>query len=779
MKISINWLKRHINLDIATSIIADKLTFAGLEVEHIAEHTQIKGGLSGIVVGEVVGCEKHPDADRLKVTKVNVGNDDLLDIVCGAPNVALGQKVLVAKVGATIYPIKGEPIVIKTAKIRGQLSQGMICAEDEIGLGESHEGILVLPEDTPIGIEAAQYFNITTNTVLDIGLTANRGDAASHLGVARDLSALFNIPLIKKSTPTIVAKNKLDFEINLKSADCGRYCGVLICNVHVAKSPAWLIAFLENIGISSINNIVDATNFVLHDVGQPIHAFDADKIAGNIINVRNAESGEKMITLDSKERILSANDLVIADCSKPLALAGVFGGLESGISNDTKNIFIESAYFDAASIRKTAKKFGLNTDASFRYERGANPEICMDALLQTADLVLSLAGGNIGSNFMDVYPKPIEPHKILLKLSQIKRVLGIEVPIIRIIEILTHLEIEITEQTDEALYLLVPAFKADVTREIDVIEEIIRIYGFDNIPLKGKSTLFINNTPSDKLFEAKKKLSGIMQGLGFTEIMNNSLVSENERELQSIAITNPLSTDTALLRTSLNSGMLDAISYNIKRKNTDLKFYEIGTVFKQINGKFIEEYHLSLGLVGNVYKESWQFTATKVNASFLFNIIQELMNAFGINDVKKIKNCLVLPPSFVENKVLKNYDINNPVVLATLSINKLIQLATSSLSLQDIAIFPSMRRELSLVVDKKVKFSEVEKITQKVAGSYLTSINVVDVFEGKPLSAEKKSYSVSFIWQNIDRTLEDKEIDPIANKLIEQFEKELGAIIRR
>jgi len=782
VKIALHWLKKHIALNASLQEISDKLTFAGLEVEHVEEISSVQGGLKGLIIGEVLTCVKHPNADKLKVTTVNIGANSPLNIVCGAPNVAAGQKVVVAPVGSTIYPTDGGELTLRNAKIRGEESQGMICAEDEIGLGKSHDGILVLPETSTIGQLAADYFKIETNTIIDIGLTANRGDAASHLGVARDLSALFDQPLIKQDISLPMAKENNNFTVTIHDSEaCPRYCGILLKNIKVAPSPEWLKKDLLSIGINPINNIVDSTNYVLHNIGQPIHAFDAQKVEGNAIHVRKATENKVLITLDDKERKLNAEDLVICDASKPLALAGVFGGLHSGITQQTTEIFIESAYFHPTAIRKTAKRYGLNTDASFRYERGANPDFAMRGLIEAVNLIMQISDAYIASDVIDNYPNKINPFAVQLKFANIKRILGIAIPKTDIKRILQRLEIEIVKENDAYFDLSVPAFKSDVTREIDVIEELIRIYGFESIPLKGKSSLYLTGIKSDLKTRMRSKAAPILQGLGYSEIMNNSMVSVPKSVTESdVFLENPLSADTGKMRTDLKDGLLQSISYNLKRRNKDLKFYENGTVFSQVkNQRYVEKQNLAIACVGNVYKESWQFDEKEVDVAYLQNCCAQTLEGLGVKDAKKQANCFVVSPQQIEKTALKQFEIDLPVVYAELSWQKIINAVESNFVLQEIPLYPSIRRDLSLVIDKHIQFDEIKKITLKVAGNLLQDVNVFDVFEGKPLDENKKSYAISFVWQNKERTLEDKEIDPIADKLIQSFEKELGAVIRR
>jgi len=779
MKIALNWLKEHIEINDSIDNISSKLTFAGLEIEHLEEKSAVKGGLSGLVVGEVISCEKIPETDKLNLTEVNIGADQPLSIVCGAPNVASGQKVIVATVGTTIYPTESDPFTIRKTKIRGVASEGMLCAEDEIGLGASHDGIIVLPQEAKVSTAAKDYYGIETETILDIGLTANRGDAASHRGVARDLAALYNTTLKPFANTLETSAEPCPIAVQLASTDCPRYSGIYIQGVSVKESPKWLKNALLSIDIAPINNIVDVTNYVLHSIGQPIHAFDAQIIKGNQIIVRKAKEGEKITTLDEKERELTANHLVIAHEDEPMAIAGVFGGLHSGIHAQTTDIFIESAYFDPVSVRKTAKHFGLNTDASFRYERGTDPNITVEAIALVTQLILETAGGSVKGTLVDLYPEPIANFNVNLRFKRVKQILGIDIDPGKMREIVQNLGMHVVSENAEGFELSVPPFKGDVTREIDVIEELIRIYGFDQIPLKNSSKLYLSDFKPSKLQDLKNKATPIMQGAGFSEIMNNSMIASQDENDQLIKLTNPLSKDTNTMRPDMVKGMLDSMNHNIKRKNENLKFFEFGKTFKRVKGgKMIEKNNLAIACTGGIFNESWQFKSTPSNLAFLQNTAQELLLNLGAN-YKKLHALFVIKPTEIDATLLKKYKLEGPIFYCEINLDPLLSKKVKLESVTETPKYPSVRRDLSLVIDKKVPFKEIETLTKKLAGDKLIDINVFDVYEGKPLQENEKSYSISFVWQDMSKTLEDSEIDGIADALIANFESKLNATIRR
>ena len=778
MKISLSWLKKHIDLPHDTSEVVDKLTFAGLEVEHVEEISSVPGGLKGIIVGEVLECKAIPDTNKLKMTKVLVDPKQApLEIICGAPNADEGLKVAVAPVGTTIYPINHKPIQIKKAKIRGHHSHGMLCAEDEIGLGQSHDGIMILPDNAEVGQALTELFDVQNETVLDIGLTANRGDAASHRGVARDLAALYNRTLLPLAEDLEYGKQKSTISLDVQDADCPRYMGLVIENVSVKESPKWLQEALRSIDIEPINNIVDITNYVLHDLGQPIHAFDLSRVEGNKVVVRKATKGEKIITLDGKERTLSESNLVIANQQKPMAIAGVFGGADSGISTETKDVFIESAYFSPVSIRKTAKSLGLSTDASYRYERGTDPNIVPVALNKVAQLITQIAGGNTPYAAIEHYPEPISHAEVTLDTRNVSRIIGIAIPVDTIKQILNKLDIVIDEESDSELKLLVPPLKSDVTREIDVIEEIIRIHGFENIPLSNRTIVYSTSFEESNDYLLAKKTRQLLQGAGFTEIMNNSMIDEGDE--RSVKIQNPLSADTAYMRRSLENGIISSIGFNSKRKNEQLKLFEIGTVFLQKEGgKIRETQQLAIASYGSVFNESWQFPKQAADELYLSNIVDELLKKLGVPQ-KQHAQCITLPPSSIDESKLKKEKIKGKAYLCLLNLNQIAKNISKDLKVKDISNYPAIRRDLSLVLDESIEYQQIAKLAKKQGGSLLRDMNVFDVFKGKPLEKGKKSYSVSFKWQSEQETLQDTLVDQHMSKLMQVFEDELNATIRK
>jgi phenylalanyl-tRNA synthetase beta chain len=803
MKISYNWLLEQIDIQESPEAIAAKLTGTGLEVEGIEQYESLKGGLAGIVVGEVKTCIKHPNADKLSVTTVDLGGENPVQIVCGAPNVAAGQKVLVATVGTTVHPTSGEPFKINKSKIRGEVSEGMICAEDELGLGHSHDGILVLPADYKVGEKAATYFPVYHDHLIEIGLTANRGDAASHRGVARDLRALTGAPL-KKSDPadsgTKISNLKSPISISLNDTDCPRYSGLSISGITVKDSPEWMQNRLKVIGLSPINNIVDATNYVLHELGQPLHAFDADKIAGGKIIVQKATAGSVFTTLDKVERKLSGTELMICDAEKPLAIAGVFGGLFSGISADTKNIFIESAYFNAASIRKTAKLHGLSTDASFRYERGTDPNITVDALKRVASLILEIAGGEISSSIEDVYPAPIANTELAFSIPKLNRLIGQVIPLADIKRILTGLDIEIRKETTDMLTLSIPPYRSDVTREADVAEEILRIFGLNNIEIPTQVRSSISPSADEASFKLRNRVANYLSDVGFYELTCNSLTKSayySEEELAyAVRMLNPLSSDLDIMRMQMVYSGLEMLQYNNNRKASDNKCFEYGKTYQSIDGKYSETAHFTLFITGNKQEESWnqpQQPATyftlksvvmnvlaklgiKTKPDILYNIDHpRLYNATSLN----IGNKTVVTFGAVNPELAAQFDLNNPVYMADFEWQTILDVtASGNLKFKPISVFPSVRRDLALVMDETTSYADLEKIALKAEPKLLQAVNVFDVYRGDKISQGKKSYALSFILQDEEKTLTDQEIDRVMGKLIKQFEKELGVLLR-
>ena len=808
MKISYNWIKQFINIDWTPEQTSELLTDLGLEVEGLETYQSVKGGLEGVVVGEVLTCEKHPNADKLKVTTVNVGNESPIQIVCGAPNVAAGQKVPVATIGTTLYTEEGEAWTIKKGKIRGEESHGMICAEDELGLGKSHDGILVLDANTKVGTLAADIFDIENDRVFEIGLTPNRADAMSHYGTARDLKAGLvqkdiKLELITPSVSAFHVENRtLKIDVDVKNKDLApRYCGVTISGIKVGESPAWIQHRLKAIGLSPINNIVDVTNYVLHELGQPLHAFDANKILGNKIEVKTVDAGTKFTTLDGLERELHADDLMICDAEKPLCIAGVFGGLDSGVSNATTNIFLESAYFNPVSIRKTAKRHALNTDASFRFERGIDPNITEYALKRAALLIQEIAGGEITSDITDIYPKKIKDFEVRLSFENAKKLIGEEIPKETIKRILTSLDIKVNNVTETGLGLTVPAYRNDVQREADIIEEILRVYGYNNVKTTTKLNASISRTSRFEDYKIQNVIGDQLAGQGFFEILSNSLtnpnyinLSEQLKDEHNITMLNPLSNDLSVLRQSLLFSGLEAISYNINRKRSNLRLFEFGKTYHNYNEKREELKHLSVFATGNKNSETWTNPNQKSDFFFMKGSIIAILNRLGISRYSEssIKNDLfseglslslgktkIVDFGLVKKTVLKHFDISQEIVYADFNWDNILEIVKrNKIVFKPISKYPEVRRDFALLLNDDVMFDAIQKIAKQTEKQLLKEVSLFDVYQGKNLPKGKKSYAVSFTLQDENKTLNDKQIDKIMSKLQHNFEKQLGAELR-
>ncbi len=809
MKISYNWLKQYVNTNAEPAEIADSLTFCGLEVESIEKHQSIKGGLVGMVVGQVLTKEKHPDADRLSITTVNIAAENVLHIVCGAANVAVGQKVVIATIGATLYPTKGEPFEIKKSKIRGALSEGMICAEDEIGLGASHEGIMVLDSEAQVGMPANQYFNISQDFIFEIGLTPNRADATSHIGVARDLVAVLNHKnntsehrLAMPDVNAFSEDNTNDtIQVIIEDADaCPRYSGLVISGIEVKESPEWLKNALKTIGIKSINNIVDVTNYVLHETGQPLHAFDRDKIKSNIVRVKKFDAPLKFKTLDAVERTIGTNDLIICNDTEPMCIAGVFGGLNSGISKSTKSIFLESAYFNSVSVRKTSKSHNLKTDASFRFERGSDPNITVYALKRAALLIKEIAGGEISSAIIDIYPSLVSPVEIPFSYDDCERIIGKKIPHEQVKNILRSLEIEIASEGNDTMLLAIPTNKVDVKREIDVIEEVLRIYGYNDveIPETVRSSLSYAQKPSSTKYQ--QAVSNFLSANGFYEIMCNSLTASKYGDKEtSVSILNPLSSELDVMRQTMLYGGLESMLYNINRKKSDLKFYEFGKIYhynKSADGlkKYTETNHLAIFITGNKRDESWDVKTEKADFYYVKGIVNTLLEKLGIANFKtnnisnqyiaeglsyEVKKQVIAEVGLVSKNALKLADITTPVYYATFNWDGIMQLLKNvSSSYKELTKFPEVRRDLALLLDQAVLFDEVKTLAFTTEKTLLKQVNLFDVYEGEKLESGKKSYAVSFILQDEQATLTDKQIEKAMDKLMNAYREKLGAIIR-
>jgi phenylalanyl-tRNA synthetase beta chain len=806
MKISYNWLKQFIKIDWKSEETAALLTDLGLEVEMVEKYQSVKGGLEGIVVGHVLTCVQHPDADRLKVTTVDLGDGIPVQIVCGATNVAAGQKVPVATIGTTLYDKEGVAFQIKKGKIRGQESHGMICAEDELGLGESHEGIMILDNAIKAGTTAATVFKIENDEVFEIGLTPNRADAMSHFGTARDLRAGLlqsgvNIELITPSVSNFrIDKRILKIDVDVKAPLLApRYCGVTISGITIKPSPAWLQNRLKAIGINPKNNLVDVTNYVLHELGQPLHAFDAAKINGKI-SVKTLPSGTKFTTLDDVERTLHEEDLMICDENGPLCIAGVFGGKNSGVSETTTSIFLESAYFNPVSIRKSAKRHQLNTDASFRFERGIDPTITEYALKRAALLIKEVSGGEITSDIIDIYPKKIEDFPVVLNFNNVKKIIGQELPKETIKNILVSLEIKVNSVSDAGLGLTIPAYRVDVQREIDVIEEILRVYGYNNINFSDKLNATVSNAPRTEDYKVQNIIATQLNSQGFNEMMANSLTTSTYVELSemlkaehNVLMLNPLSNDLAAMRQSLLFSGLEAISYNINRRNSDLKFFEFGKTYHKFDSGYEEHKHLTMFITGNRNQESWT-NAQKPSDFFLFKgYVNGVLSRLGIQKTQNLPmtsdvfsegiaiglgNDILVEYGVVKKSILKHFDIKQEVLYADFNWALILKLLTNKIKFTEIPKYPEVRRDLSLLLDDSVSFDTIYNLARQTEKSLIKDISLFDVYQGKNLPEGKKSYAVSFTIQDNTKTLTDVQIDKIMGKLQKNFETELGASLR-
>jgi len=808
MKISYNWLKQFIKIDWDAEKTGNLLTDLGLEIEGIETFESVPGGLKGIVVGHVLECDQHPNADRLKITKVDLGNGEVVQIVCGAPNVAKGQKVPVATIGTSLYDEDGNPFKIKKGKIRGEESHGMICAEDELGLGKSHDGIMILDKNIATGTLGSDIFEVENDCVFEIGLTPNRADAMSHLGVARDLKAglLRNEVLVKLITPSNSSfgvenrTHKIDIQVNNNNL-APRYCGVTISGVKVKESPKWIQNRLKSIGIVPTNNIVDATNYVLHELGQPLHAFDSSKISGDKIIVKTVAKGTKFITLDGVERELHEDDLMICDAEKPMCIAGVFGGIESGVTESTENIFLESAYFNPISIRKTAKRHALNTDASFRFERGIDPNLTEYALIHAALLIKEIAGGKITSDVMDIYPKKIQDHQVFLNFDNASSLVGEEIPKEIIKEILTSLDIKINNVTEAGLGMTIPAYRNDVTREADVIEEILRVYGYNNIKFTEKLNASISANQLIEDYQIQNKIGNQLTALGFHEMMGNSLTSPKYIDLSktlshenNIEMLNPLSNDLSVMRQSMLFNALEALSFNSNRKISDLKLFEFGKTYHQYDTGRQEPKHLSLLVSGLKGDKNWISPSSKSTFFYFKGFVINVLDRLGITDYSengtKDEN-FSEGLSFSKNdKLLVEFGTINKSITAAFGIDAetfyadfkwdevLEEIATDNFKLKAIPKFPKVKRDLALLIDESITFDSLKKTAQKTEKKLLKNINLFDVYTGSELPEGKKSYALSFTLQDEKRTLTDKQIDKIMKKLHQNFESEFGASLR-
>lgn len=810
MKVSYNWLKDYVKTSLSPEELSKVLTDTGLEVDGIEKIENIKGGLEGVFVGEVLSCEKHPDADKLKVTTVTVGGEPL-QIVCGAPNVATGQKVICATVGSVLYPNPEEPFKIKASKIRGVESLGMLCAEDELGMGTSHDGIIVLDKDANVGTPAAVFFDLEEDYQIEIGLTPNRADAMGHIGVARDIIAHQNVHQNTQLTlhfpevEEIIAINQ-DVKVSVSVEEpelCPKYIGVSLQNVEVKPSPNWMQNRLRAVGLSPINAVVDCTNYVMRELGTPLHAFDADKL-GSKIEVKKAVAGDKFTTLDGVERTLHEEDLMITNGSKNLAIAGVFGGLESGISDETKNIFIESAYFSPISVRKTAKRHALNTDASFRYERGVDPTMTEYALKRVVSLIQTICGGIISMDVASVVSEKFENKIVEFDVNRCNQIIGLEIPTEKVKEILSNLDIQVLEENGTQWKLAVPPYRVDVTREIDVVEEVLRIFGFNNVPLPEKlnSTITLRTKPdADKI---QRSVAEFLVGLGYSEMMNNSLTSSNYIQkfgndvfgvTNNVEMLNPLSNELDVMRQTLIFSTLESIAYNQNRQNSDLKLFEFGKVYRKEDENYLENKRLVFGLSGKRQVEQWNSVNDKVSFYSIKGLVTALFTRLGLDGFlteNSLEDSLledgvslfvlkkkVGEMGWVSDTTKKHFGIKQPVFIADLDWDALLdQLKLVKVLYKELPKTFEVRRDFSLLLDEQVRFSEIEKLALGVDKKILKKIGLFDVYEGKNLEEGKKSYAVSFHFQDAEKTLKDEQVDGIMTKIRQELENKLNAQLR-
>ena len=820
MNISYNWLKEYVDFDLTPEEVSAALTSIGLETDGVEEVQSIKGGLEGLVVGEVLTCEPHPNSDHMHITTVDLGEGEPVQIVCGAANVAAGQKVIVATLGTKLYD-GDQSFTIKKSKLRGVESNGMICAEDEIGVGTSHDGIIVLPQDVVPGTLAKDYYNIKSDYVFEVDITPNRADACSHYGVARDLYAWlvqngYQTSLHRPETSEFKVDNHdMDIDVVVENTEaCPRYAGVAIKNVTVKESPEWLQNKLRLIGVRPVNNIVDITNYILHAYGQPMHCFDADKIKGGKIVVKTCQEGTKFVTLDEIERKLSERDLMICNAEEPMCIAGVFGGLDSGTTEATKDVFLESAYFHPTWVRKTARRHGLSTDSSFRFERGIDPNGTIYALKEAAILVKELAGGEIASDIKDNYPAPVADFAVELSYEYVNSLVGKVIPAETIKSIVTSLEMKIVAETAEGLSLSVPAYRVDVQRPCDVVEDILRIYGYNNveIPTSLKSSLNVEGEV-DKSVKLQNLVSEQLVGCGFNEILNNSLTAasyydglETYKPENLVRVMNPLSNDLNVMRASLLFGGLECIQHNANRKNADIRFFEFGNCYhfnaekknpEKVLAAYSEELHLGLWLTGKYISNSWAHPDMNSSVYELKAYVLNIFSRLGVNlgamvfgnlsdDIYSVAisihtrgGKLVATFGVLSKKLQKAFDIDNEVYYADINWKELMKaIKGKKVTYTEISKFPAVKRDLALLIDKKVQFAEIEKIAYETDKKLLKSVELFDVYEGKNLEAGKKSYAVSFVLQDENATLNDKQIDKLMQKLITNLQNKLDAKLR-
>ena len=804
MKISFNWLKQYIDINEPVDEVSEILTDTGLEVEGVEKSEAVKGGLEGLVIGKVVECEPHPNADKLKITKVDIGESELSPIVCGAPNVEAGQTVVVATVGSTLYPTAGDSFKIKKAKIRGEVSQGMICAEDEIGLGTSHDGIMVLKTDLEPGTPAISHFDFEDDYTIEIGLTPNRADGTSHIGVARDLKAVWQREVKWPSVEDFKIDNHdLPIDVSVENNEaCPRYSGLTLTGLTIEESPDWLKQRLLAIGLSPINNVVDITNFVLHETGQPLHAFDADQITGNKVIVKTMPAGSKFTTLDEAERTLTEHDLMICNAEEGMCIGGVFGGIKSGVSESTKSIFLESAYFSPEYIRRTAQHHQLKTDASFRFERGTDPNITVYALKRAALLMKEIAGGKISSEVVDIYPNKIEDFRIPVKYRNIDRLLGKTLERIEIKTILENLDIKVVDETEKGFLAIVPPYRVDVQREADVIEEILRIYGFQNIELPDfVGSEFLAEHDNQSADHSRRQITEYLVGNGFYELMTNSLTkpeyadwTSSLKSEENVEILNKLSEDLGVMRQSLLFTGLEVIAYNINRRQKDLKLFEFGKTYKHSQNGYSENVRLSVLLTGDFEPESWMNQAGGTRYHQLAGIAGGILDKMGVKNLQskhsdsdlmdyglvyELNSKPLVELGCVSPSILKKMGIKQEVFYADFDCDLLFRQTIDNIVIERPSRFPEVRRDLSLVVDKGVEFKDIRQVALKTERKILKNIDVFDVYEGDRIGENQKAYALKFILEDKEKTLTDKVIDKTMKRLMSAFENELEALIRQ
>ena len=809
MKVSYNWLKTYLNINLPVVQVAEILTDIGLEIEGVDEVEAMPGGLKGLVIGEILSVAKHANADKLNVTEVNIGTDENLPIVCGAPNVSVGQKVVVATVNAILYPSDGDPFKIKKAKIRGEVSIGMICAEDEIGLGEGHDGIMVLPNDTVVGTPASEYFKVESDYVFEIGLTPNRADAMSHYGVARDLAVglkqqnLLNNDVVVTITETNfkVDNTSKTLKVNVASVEaCSRYCGVSISGITVQESPDWLKNRLRSIGLKPVNNVVDATNFILHDMGQPLHAFDADQIKGDEVNVKMLAQNTPFVTLDEVERKLNEKDLMICNAEEGMCIAGVFGGVHSGVTNKTTSIFLESAYFNPVFVRKTAKRLGLNTDASFRFERGIDPNITMVALKRAAMLIKELTGGEISSEVSDTNPTQVENFEVPFNVERACAVIGKVIPTEEIKNILAQLEIKIKSEAGAEWLLNVPPYRNDTTREADVIEDILRIYGYNKIAIPEKLVGSVSYSTGLDHPTLKNSMANLLVGMGYNESMSNSLASKEVVSKikgfdveQFVDVENPLSNELNMMRPNLMYHALEVVKYNANRKQPDLRLFEMGKSYLKGDEKYIETELMSFTITGNIYSESWIGKETPINLAYARSVVDAILKRYKVEvNISELNhpayeyglnfnmgNKVLAYVGKVSDETLNHFDVSEPVYFGEINRDILLKKARKNkVSVIELPKYPQVRRDLALLINNDVQFDSLKENIKKSERKLLQEVDLFDVYQGKNLPEGKKSYAVKIILQDAKETLTDKRVDKVMDKIISSLKAEFNAELR-